>query len=65
MFVCVLQVFPDVLHVCELGLCSADTAEDSKLEASLQVLPLVSSVTETNSSYIFVFKIRYSPIAKF
>lgn len=41
--VCVLQVFPDVLHVCELGLRSADAAENSKLETSLQVLPLVSS----------------------
>lgn len=39
---CILQVFPHVLHVCELGLCSSDAAENSKLEASFQVLPLVS-----------------------
>ncbi len=32
---CVLQVFPDVLHVCELGLCSADAAENSELETPL------------------------------
>lgn len=39
---CLLQVLPDVLHVCEPGLRPADAAEDSELETSLQVLPLVS-----------------------
>lgn len=38
---CVLQVFPDVLHVCELGLCPSDAAQNTKLETSFQVLPLV------------------------
>lgn len=41
--VCVLQVFPDVLHVRELGLRSSDAAEDTELETPFQVLPLVSS----------------------
>lgn len=38
-----LQVLPDVLHVCELGLCGADTAEDAQLEATLSILPLVGA----------------------
>lgn len=36
-----MQVLPDVLHVCELGLCGADAAEDAQLEAALSILPLV------------------------
>lgn len=43
MLVCVLQVLPDVLHVCEPGLCPSNAAEDSQLETPLQVLPLVSA----------------------
>lgn len=37
------QVLPHVLHVCELGLCGADAAEDTELEATLSILPLVGA----------------------
>lgn len=37
------QVFPDVLHVRELGLCSSDAPQDTKLEATVQILPLVGA----------------------
>lgn len=36
-----MQVFPHVLHVCELGLCCTDPASDPELETPLQILPLV------------------------
>lgn len=36
-----LQVLPHVLHVCEPGLCPADSSQDAKLETSLSILPLV------------------------
>ena len=39
----VLQVLPDVLPVCEPGLCCADAPEDPQLAASVQVLSLVSA----------------------
>lgn len=35
------QVLPDVLHVCQLGVCGADAAEDTQLAAPVPVLPLV------------------------
>ena len=35
-----LQILPDVLWWGELGLCSANVAEDPQLAAALQVLPL-------------------------
>ena len=38
----VIQVLPDVLWVCEYGVCSTDTRQDTKLETQVQVLPLVS-----------------------
>lgn len=38
-----LQVLPDVLHVCELGLRGADAVEDAQLEATLSLLPLVGA----------------------
>lgn len=37
-----LQVLLDVLHVCQSCLRAADFTEDTKLEAALQILPLVS-----------------------
>ena len=36
-----IQVFLDVLRVRQLGLCVAVTAQDPKLETTIQVLPLV------------------------
>lgn len=39
------QVFLDVLHVREPGLCSADASENTKLEATLQILPLVGATS--------------------
>lgn len=39
----VLQVLSDVLPLCEPGLCCADTPEDPKLAASVQILSLVST----------------------
>ncbi len=39
-----LHVFPDVLRLREPGLRPADSPQDAKLEAQIQILPLVSSV---------------------
>lgn len=52
------QVLPDVLHVCELGLRGADTAEDTQLEATLSILPLVGAPSRASShrtiAYLFL-----------
>lgn len=39
----VLQVLSDVLPVCKLGLCCADSSEDPQLAAPIQILSLVSA----------------------
>lgn len=36
------QVFPDVLSFCKLGMCSTNTFKNTKLETTVQILPLVS-----------------------
>lgn len=41
-----LQVFPHVLSVCQLGLCSSDPAENPQLETTLQILPLVFIIAD-------------------
>lgn len=39
-----LQVLPHVLHVCQPGVCGANTAADAQLAAPVPLLPLVSWV---------------------
>lgn len=41
------QVLPYVLPVCEPGLCPSDPPEDTQLEASLLILPLVLPKTHS------------------
>ncbi|ETE65530.1 Solute carrier family 12 member 7 [Ophiophagus hannah] len=43
------SVFPYVLSVCELGMCSSDSSPNTKLETSFQILSLIT--------YIFSYKI--------
>ena len=43
----VFQVLPDVLRLCQHGLCLADTAAHAQLEATLQILPLVRPLTSS------------------
>ena len=38
----VLQIFSDVLYVCEPDMCITNATEDAELASSLQVLPLES-----------------------
>ena len=40
------QVLPDVLPLCQPGLCRSDAAPHAQLETTLQVLPLVGSPGE-------------------
>ena len=57
------QVFPNVLWVCELGLCPADIGKDTKLETKVQILPLVCGFIclvlrglDTLAAYAFLSK---------
>ena len=50
---CYLQVLFDVLWVCQPGLCVAVTAQDAKLETTIQVLPLVRWII-CRASYVHV-----------